>query len=45
MFIFFSILLYIMELNQYDVIIVGSGLSGIVMAEQFASILNKRVLY
>ena len=33
-----------MDLSQFDVIVVGAGLSGIVMAEQFASILHKRVL-
>ena len=33
-----------MDLNKYDILIVGAGLSGIVMAEQFASKLNKRVL-
>lgn len=33
-----------MELDKYDVIIVGAGLSGIVMAEQFSSKLNKKVL-
>jgi UDP-galactopyranose mutase len=33
-----------MNLDYYDVIVVGAGLSGIVMAEQFASRLNKRVL-
>nr|QFG74489.1 MAG: UDP-galactopyranose mutase [Megaviridae environmental sample] len=33
-----------MSLVNYDVIVVGAGLSGIVMAERFASILNKRVL-
>ena len=33
-----------MSLVNYDVIVVGAGLSGIVMAERFASVLNKRVL-
>ena len=33
-----------MDISKYDVIVVGAGLSGIVMAERFASILNKRVL-
>ena len=32
------------ELNRYDVIIVGAGLSGCVMAERFANIKNKKVL-
>jgi UDP-galactopyranose mutase len=29
---------------EYDVIIIGAGLSGCVMAEQFATLLNKKVL-
>ena len=33
-----------MDISKYDIIVVGAGLSGIVMAERFASILNKRVL-
>ena len=33
-----------MEKLKYDVIVVGAGLSGIVMAERFASVLKKRVL-
>ena len=33
-----------MEITNYDIIIVGAGLSGIVMAERFASVLKKRVL-
>ena len=32
------------EINKYDVIIVGAGLSGCVMAERFANIKNKKVL-
>ena len=27
-----------MDISKYDVIVVGAGLSGIVMADQFASI-------
>ena len=30
--------------NNYDIIVVGSGLSGAVIAERYANILNKRVL-
>ena len=33
-----------MELNEYDIIIVGCGLSGVVIAEQFASKQNKKIL-
>ena len=33
-----------MDLSDYDVIIVGCGLSGIVTAERFVSVMNKRVL-
>lgn len=33
-----------MELQKYDVIIVGAGLSGMVIGEQMASNLNKKVL-
>ena len=33
-----------MDLSDYDVIIVGCGLSGIVTAEGFVSVMNKRVL-
>lgn len=33
-----------MDISKYDVIVVGAGLSGIVMAEQFASNLKKKVL-
>ena len=33
-----------MNLTKYDVIIIGCGLSGIVIAEQFSSNLNKKVL-
>ena len=32
------------EIDNYDVVVVGAGLSGIVIAEQFSSILNKKVL-
>ena len=31
-----------MDISKYDIIVVGAGLSGIVMAERFASILNKQ---
>ena len=31
-------------MSEYDLLIVGCGLSGVVMAERFANILNKRVL-
>ena len=33
-----------MNIEEYEVIIVGAGLSGIVIAEQFSSKLNKKVL-
>ena len=33
-----------MDISKYDVIVVGAGLSGIVMAEQFSSILKKKCL-
>jgi UDP-galactopyranose mutase len=33
-----------MSLDKYDIIIVGCGLSGAVLAERFANILNKKVL-
>jgi UDP-galactopyranose mutase len=33
-----------MEQNKYDILIIGCGLSGVVMAERFANILNKKVL-
>jgi len=33
-----------MDLSIYDIIVVGAGLSGIVLAEQFASKLKKKVL-
>jgi UDP-galactopyranose mutase len=33
-----------MELNKYDIIIVGCGLSGIVIAERFAHLQNKKIL-
>ena len=33
-----------MNIKEYEVIIVGAGLSGVVMAEQFSSKLNKKVL-
>ena len=33
-----------MELNNYDIIIIGCGLSGIVIAERFASLQNKKIL-
>ena len=33
-----------MDIDNYDIVVVGAGLSGIVIAEQFSSILNKRVL-
>ena len=33
-----------MKLKKYDVIVVGAGLSGLIMAEQFSSKLNKNVL-
>ena len=33
-----------MNISSYDIIVVGAGLSGIVMAERFASVLKKRVL-
>ena len=33
-----------MNLTKYDVIIIGCGLSGIVIAQQFSSNLNKKVL-
>jgi UDP-galactopyranose mutase len=33
-----------MDINTYDILIVGCGLSGVVMAERFANILNKNVL-
>jgi UDP-galactopyranose mutase len=33
-----------MELNNYDIIIVGCGLSGIVIAERFALLQNKKIL-
>jgi UDP-galactopyranose mutase len=32
------------KINSYDVIIIGCGLSGIVIAEQFSSNLNKKIL-
>jgi UDP-galactopyranose mutase len=32
------------HINKYDVLIVGCGLSGVVMAERFANELNKKVL-
>ena len=31
-------------MNSYDILIVGCGLSGVVIAEKFASVLNKKVL-
>ena len=33
-----------MDVSKYDVIVVGAGLSGMVMAERFAAVKNKRVL-
>jgi UDP-galactopyranose mutase len=33
-----------MELEKYDIIVVGAGLSGFVIGEQFASKLNKKIL-
>ena len=33
-----------MDITNYEVIVVGAGLSGIVMAERFSSILKKKVL-
>ena len=46
--IFLNCIIYIiyiyMELNNYDVIIIGCGLSGIVIAERFASLQNKKIL-
>ena len=33
-----------LSLNEYDVIVVGAGLSGVVIAEQFSSKLNKKIL-
>jgi len=33
-----------MEQIKYDILIIGCGLSGVVMAERFANILNKKVL-
>ena len=32
------------NLSKFDIIIVGCGLSGIVIAERFSSLLNKKVL-
>jgi UDP-galactopyranose mutase len=34
----------VVQTTHYDVLVVGCGLSGVVMADQFASILNKKVL-
>jgi UDP-galactopyranose mutase len=31
-------------MNSYAILIVGCGLSGVVIAEKFASVLNKKVL-
>jgi choline dehydrogenase-like flavoprotein len=33
-----------MNYNNYDIIIVGAGLSGGVIAERFANLQNKKVL-
>jgi UDP-galactopyranose mutase len=33
-----------MDFGQYDVVIVGAGLSGCVMADRFSNVLNKKVL-
>ena len=33
-----------LSLNKYDIIVVGAGLSGVVIAEQFSSKLNKKIL-
>ncbi len=33
-----------MDISEYEVIIVGAGLSGLVIAERFSSVLKKRVL-
>lgn len=34
-----------MDFSKYDVIVVGAGLSGCVIAERFANIKNKKVLH
>ena len=31
-------------MNNYDILVIGCGLSGVVIAEQFANVLNKKVL-
>ena len=33
-----------MKLNNYDLIIIGCGLSGIVISERFANLQNKKIL-
>ena len=33
-----------MELEKYDIVVVGSGLSGVVIAERFSSLQNKKIL-